>query len=46
LYNIESDQQLKHAGAASFDRGRGLLHVLEPLADADWKPPVHVWMVE
>ncbi len=45
LYHIESEQQLHHVGAASFDRERGLLYVFEPLADAD-KPLLHVWRVE
>jgi len=45
LYHIESEQQLHHVGAASFDRERGLLYILEPLADGD-KPLVHVWKVE
>jgi len=39
-----SDQQKYHVGAAAFDRERGLLYILEPLADAD-KPLVHVWRV-
>ena len=45
LYNITSDQQKAHVGAASFDRERGLLYVFEPLADGD-KSLVHVWRVE
>jgi hypothetical protein len=44
LYGIESEQQLHHVGAASFDRARGLLYVFEPLADGD-KPLIHVWRV-
>lgn len=45
LYHIGSDQQKYHLGAVSFDRERGLLYVLEVLAD-DAKPLVHVWRVE
>lgn len=44
LYHIDSEQQLHHVGAASFDRERGLLYVFEPLADGD-KSIVHVWRV-
>jgi hypothetical protein len=36
---------LNHLGAAAFDRQRGLLYVLEPLADED-RSIVHVWRVE
>jgi hypothetical protein len=44
LYNITSGQQKHHVAAAAFDRGRGLLYVLEPLADED-RPLVHVWRI-
>ena len=44
LYHITSTQQKHHLAAAAFDRDRGLLYVLEPLADDD-KPLVHVWEV-
>jgi hypothetical protein len=36
---------LNHLGAAAFDRERGLLYVLEPLADKE-RTIVHVWRVE
>jgi hypothetical protein len=36
---------LNHLGAAAFDRERGLLYVLEPLADEE-RPIVHVWRAE
>jgi hypothetical protein len=45
LYNVTSTRQWHHLGAAAFDRTRGLLYVLEPLADED-KSLVHVWRVE
>ena len=35
---------LNHLGAAAFDRERGLLYVLEPLADEE-RSIVHVWRV-
>ncbi len=44
LYHITSTRQWHHLGDASFDRARGLLYILEPLADGD-KPLVHVWSV-
>jgi hypothetical protein len=44
LYNPEF-VLLNHLGAAAFDRERGLLYVLEPLADED-RPLVHVWRVK
>jgi RimJ/RimL family protein N-acetyltransferase len=44
LFHVQSDQQKGHLGEASFDRGRGLLYVFEPLADGD-KPLIHVWQV-
>jgi hypothetical protein len=45
LYNVTSDQQKYHLGAAAFDGERGLLYVLEPLVDED-RSIVHVWRVE
>jgi hypothetical protein len=45
LYHVSSTQQKYHLGATAFDRERGLLYVLEVLADDD-KPLVHVWRVE
>ena len=44
LYNADF-VLLNHLGAAAFDRERGLLYVLEPLADED-KSLVHVWRIE
>ncbi len=44
LYNISSTRQRHHVGDVAFDPARGLLYVLEPLADGD-KPLVHVWKV-
>jgi hypothetical protein len=44
LYHLTSDQEWFHVGAIAFDRGRGLLYVVEPFADGD-KPIVHVWRV-
>ncbi len=44
LYHITSSQQKYHVAAIAFDRGHGLLYVLEPLADED-RPLVHVWRV-
>jgi hypothetical protein len=35
---------LNHLGAAAYDRERGLLYVLEPLADEE-RPIVHVWRI-
>lgn len=43
LYN-DDFVLLNHLGAAAFDRERGLLYVLEPLADED-RSIVHVWQV-
>ncbi|MBN1814082.1 MAG: hypothetical protein JXA14_19750 [Anaerolineae bacterium] len=43
LYNVDF-VLLNHLGAAAFDRQRGLLYVLEPLADED-RSIVHVWRV-
>jgi len=45
LYHITSTQQKHHVGAMAFDRARGWLYVLEPLADDD-RPLVHVWRVD
>ncbi len=45
LYHVTSPRQWHHVGDAAFDRARGLLYVLEPLADGD-KPLVHVWKIE
>ena len=44
LYNADF-VLLNHLGAAAFDRERGLLYVLEPLADEE-RSLVHVWKVE
>ena len=44
LYHITSTQQKHHLAAVAFDRVRGLLYLLEPLADED-RPLVHVWAV-
>lgn len=45
LYHIESGQQKHHLAAAAFDRERGLLYVLEPLADEE-RSLAHVWRVK
>jgi hypothetical protein len=45
LYNVQSEQQKEHVGAAALDREHGFLYVLEPLADGD-RSIVHVWKVE
>ena len=45
LFNVHSDQQKYHVGAASFDRERELLYVFEPLADED-KSLIHVWKID
>ena len=45
LYHTTSTQQKHHVGAMAFDRARGWLYVLEPLADDD-RPLVHVWRVD
>ena len=45
LFNILSDQQKFHLGAATFDRQNGYLYVFELFADED-RPIVHVWKVE
>ena len=44
LYHLTSTRQRHHLGAAAFDRTRGLLYIIEPLADED-KPLIHVWGV-
>jgi hypothetical protein len=44
LYHVTSPQIKSHLGAVAYDRARGLLYVMEPLADED-KPLVHVWQV-
>jgi len=44
LYHIDSEQQWYHIGAAACDRQRGLLYVMEPLADS-YKSIIHVWRV-
>jgi hypothetical protein len=44
LFNVRSEQQKEHVGAVAFDRERGLLYVMEPLADED-RSIVHVWKV-
>jgi len=44
LYNADF-VLLNHLDAAAFDRERGLLYVLEPLADEE-RSLVHVWRVE
>jgi len=44
LFHITGDQQKYHLGAADFDADRGLLYVMEPLAD-DERSVVHVWRV-
>lgn len=44
LYAAGSDQRKQRVGDLSFDRERGLLYLMEPLADRN-KPLVHVWRV-
>jgi hypothetical protein len=44
LFNIKSSKQKDRVGAVAFDRERGILYVLEPLADGD-KPIIHVWQI-
>ena len=44
LYALQDEQQLYRLGGAAFDPERGLLYVLERLADED-RPLVHVWRV-
>lgn len=44
LFVVKGPQQKEHVRAAAFDRQRGLLYVVEPLADGD-NPIIHVWSV-
>lgn len=44
LFSIRSQQQKEHVGDAAFDRERGLLFIMEPLADED-KSLIHVWRI-
>jgi hypothetical protein len=44
LFNVRSEQQKEHIGDAAFDRERGLLYIMEPLADED-KSVIHVWRI-
>jgi hypothetical protein len=44
LFNVRSQQQKAHVGDAAFDRERGLLYIMEPLADED-KSLIHVWRI-
>jgi hypothetical protein len=41
LFAVRSPRQVHHVGAATFDRARGLLYVIEPRADGD-KSIIHV----
>ncbi len=45
LFNVRSDQQKYHLGAAAYDPDRRLLYVFEFRADGD-KPLVHAWEVQ
>jgi len=45
LYHIKNSQQKNRVGAVAFDRERGFLYILEPLADGD-KPLIHVWRLK
>lgn len=46
LFGIESAQTNQRVGAAAFDRARGLLYVIEPLAyGEEGRPLIHVWRV-
>ncbi len=45
LYHVTGEQQKYHTGALTFDRQRGRLFLIEPLADGD-RSIVHVWSVE
>ena len=45
LYNVQTDQQWHHVGAATYDPAWRLLYVLEPLVDEE-KPIVHVWSID
>ena len=44
LFNVQSNRQVSHVGAASFDHARGVLYIFEPLADGD-KSLIHAWKV-
>jgi len=44
LYGVKSKRQVRHVGAACFDRERGFLYVFEFRGDGD-KSLVHVWQV-
>jgi hypothetical protein len=44
MYNGYGDQRRGRLGAVAFDRGSGLLYVLEQFAD-EYRPLVHVWRV-
>lgn len=44
LFHVRSEQQKEHVGDAAFDRERGLLYIMEPLADED-KSLIHVWRI-
>ncbi|UCH25406.1 MAG: hypothetical protein JSV66_15970 [Trueperaceae bacterium] len=47
LYNLSSSQQKYQLGAAAFDRGNGLLYILEFNGDTEFEQPIaHVWQVE
>ena len=45
LFNIRSPQQKSHLGAMAYDRARGYIFIMEPLADGD-KPLIHVWKIK
>jgi len=45
LFNIRSTQQKSHLGAMAYDRTRGFIYIMEPLADGD-KPLIHVWKIK
>jgi len=45
LFNIRSTQQKSHLGAMAYDRARGRIFIMEPLADGD-KPLIHVWKIK
>jgi hypothetical protein len=45
LFNIRSSQQKSHLGAMAYDRARGFIYIMEPLADGD-KPLIHVWKIK
>ena len=46
LFTIKGPQQKHHVRSCAFDPGRGHLYVMEPRADADDKPIIHVWSLE